>query len=123
MVWYARKQVAFADRQTCARTVEFLVGRVVTRKKAAVIGFGVPAIDSEEMMWTGNIAEKPCATVMRVTLEQLCQRPLRAIDSLKAFLTSLLDFQLPEDYKHRCPIFRSRILAFQHNFIRGSLVC
>jgi hypothetical protein len=28
----------------------------------------------------------------------------RAIDSFKALFATRLDFELPEDYKHRCPI-------------------
>jgi hypothetical protein len=63
------------------------------------------------------------APVVRVPLKQLGPCSGGAIDSFKPCFTSWLDFELPEDYKHRCPIFRSRILAFQDNFIRGSLVC
>jgi hypothetical protein len=33
---------------------------------------------------------------------------VRVVDSFKAFLTFRLDFKLPEDYKHSCPIFCSR---------------
>lgn len=37
-----------------------------------------------------------------------CPLAIGAIGSLKAFFTSRLDFELPEDYKDRCPIFCSR---------------
>jgi hypothetical protein len=37
---------------------------------------------------------------------------------LKAVFGTGLDFELPEDYKHRCPIFCPRRAAFQDNFSR-----
>ena len=53
---------------------------------------------------------------MGIALEELDPGTVGPIGSLKAVFTSWLDFELPEDYKHRCPIFCSRKAAFQNNF-------
>jgi hypothetical protein len=53
---------------------------------------------------------------MGIALEQPNPLAIGSIGFFKAFLTSRLDFKLPEDYKHSCPIFCSRLTAFQNNF-------
>jgi len=111
------------QRERLCGKVQLAVSSLVTSKKPTVGRFGVPVIEGEEMKRVGNIAKELSAVVVRILLEELDPSARRAIDSFKTGFTSWLDFELPEDYKHRCPIFRSRILAFQHHFIRGSLVC
>jgi len=101
--------------------VRSLIGGFETDQKLAIGRF--PGIDGVEMARTRNITKKLSAAEARVLLEPLYPLPCRAIDFFKSCFTSRLDFELPEDYKHRCPIFRSRIIAFQEHFIRGSLVC
>ena len=75
------------------------------------------------MQGLGRVTKEPCTAIARITLEEGSPFAGGGVDCFKPLFTSRLDFELPEDYKHRCPIFRSRIIAFQHNFIRGSLVC
>ena len=53
--------------------------------------------------------------VMRIAAKELDPGSFGAIDCLKAFFVSRLDFELPEDYKHRCPVFCPRHAAFQDN--------
>ena len=88
-----------------------------------MLGFEVPVVDGRVVIRTGNITEKLRAPVVGIVLKELRPVSAWAIDSFEPRLTSRLDFELPEDYKRRCPIFRSRIIAFQRNFMRGSLVC
>ena len=45
---------------------------------------------------------------MGIAFEDLYPLAIGPIGSLKAFFTSWLDFEPPEDYKDRCPIFCSR---------------
>jgi len=115
--------VTFSRGKALGGAIQFLVGQFVSSEKLAIGGFEVPVIDGVKMKRPRNISQKLGASVMRVTLEELRPHAGRTIGFFEAGFTSWLDFELPEDYKHRCPIFCSRIIAFQHNFITGSLAC
>jgi hypothetical protein len=52
---------------------------------------------------------------MRIALEELGPRAIGTIGGFKPYLISRLDFKLPEDYNHSCPIFCTRPKAFQDN--------
>ena len=54
------------------------------------------------------------ALEMGIATEQLNPRTLGAVGVFKRYLISWLDFKVPEDYKHTCPIFCSA--ASQNNF-------
>jgi len=73
-----------------------------------VSGFGIPEVDGEVKERAGGIPLEESAPVARVAFKQLNPRTKGSIGVLKAVFTSCLDFKLPEDYKHRCPIFCSR---------------
>jgi len=123
MAGFGREQLAFAQGKLLRLVFQFLIGGLVVFEEGPIVGFGVPIVHGIEVKRMRNIAKELCATVVRVAPEELRPISRGAIDSFKHSFTSRLDFELPEDYKHRCPIFRSRILAFQDYFIRGSLVC
>jgi len=76
--------------------------------KVLVSGFGIPEVQGEVEMSAGGIPQELRAPKARITQKELNPVAVKAIDSFKAFLTSRLDFKLPEDYKHSCPIFCSR---------------
>jgi hypothetical protein len=82
-----------------------------------VVGrFGIPEVDGEVVERAGGIPLELSAPEMGVALEQLYPSTIGSIGFFKALFTSWLDFELPEDYKHRCPIFCSTPIAFQDNF-------
>ena len=69
---------------------------------------GIPDVDSEVKERAGGIPLELRAAEMGIAFEELYPLAIGSIGSLKAFFTSWLDFELPEDYKRRCPIFCSR---------------
>ena len=79
-------------------------------------GFGIPEVQGEVKMSAGGIPQELRAPKAGIAQEESDPVALGAVDSFKAFLTSRLDFKLPEDYKHSCPIFCSRGTAIQDNF-------
>ena len=96
--------------------VHFFVSGSILREELTVGGFEVPVVDGVEVKRVRNIAKELCASVMRVLLEQVGPLSGRTVDCFKHSFTSRLDFELPEDYKHRCPIFCSRYVAIQEHF-------
>ncbi len=73
-----------------------------------VSGLGIPKIDGGVIERAGGISPELSSLEMGIALEELDPGAFGPMGSLKAFFTSWLDFELPEDYKHRCPIFCSR---------------
>ena len=71
-------------------------------------GLGIPEVDGEVIERAGGIPPELSSPKMGIALKELDPGTFGPIGSLKAFFTSRLDFELPEDYKHRCPIFCSR---------------
>ena len=96
--------------------IEFIVTRAIGVEEVLVGRFGVPEVEGEIEAKAGGIPEELSTPEMGVALKEQDPGTLWPIGSLKAFLTSWLDFELPEDYKHRCPIFCSRQATIQDNF-------
>jgi len=81
-----------------------------------VIGLGIPEVQGEIKERAGGIPQELVTPEVWIALEEPDPRAIGPIDVFKPPSTSRLDFELPEDYKHRCPIFCSRLAAFQDNF-------
>jgi len=65
---------------------------------------------------TGGIVHKLSMAKRRVAPEEPNPRSGGPIGFFEAYAISRLDFKLPEDYKHSCPIFCSRSQVFQDKF-------
>jgi hypothetical protein len=96
--------------------MQFPIYGLICVEELPVGGFGIPDVDSEVAAWAGGIPLELSSPEMGIALEEPDPGTIWAIGLLKALLTSQLDFKLPEDYKHRCPIFCSTQAAFQDNF-------
>jgi len=59
---------------------------------------------------------------MGIALEKLNPRAGGSVGLFEAYEIYWLDFKLPEDYKHSCPIFGLRSRAFQDHF-NGEVWC
>jgi hypothetical protein len=88
--------------------VQFYIGSPIRVDELLVGNFGIPDVDSDVKERAGGIPLELRAPEMGIAFEELYPPAIGSIGSLKAFFTSWLDFELPEDYKHRCPIFCSR---------------
>ena len=89
-------------------------------EKSAISVIGVPEVHGEVAGIAGGIVQELRTSEMGIAAKELYPRTLGAIGFFKAYAISRLDFEVPEDYKHRCPIFCSA--AFQDNFI-GEVWC
>jgi hypothetical protein len=96
--------------------IQLPVQDLIGIEELPVSGLGIPEVDSEVAARAGGIPLELSSPEMGIALEELDPGTIGAIGFLKALLTSQLDFKLPEDYKHRCPIFCSTQAAFQDNF-------
>jgi len=102
--------------------IQFVVGTPIFPEEFEVRGFGLPEVEGEGPQRAGGILKELRPAVTRMGLEQLDPSCCRPIGFFEAILISRLDFKLPEDYKHRCPIFCSRSAASQDNF-NGEVWC
>jgi hypothetical protein len=102
------EDTTFLSGKALGFAVELLVRSAVFREELFVGGFGIPEVDGEVAKRAGGIPPKLRAPKMGIASEEPDPGTFGPIDSLKAVFTSWLDFKLPEDYKHRCPIFCSR---------------
>lgn len=84
------------------------VGGLIYFEELKVGKFRIPEVDREVVERAGGIPLELSSPELGIASEELGPSTMRAIGSLKAVFTSWLDFKLPEDYKHRCPIFCSR---------------
>jgi len=100
--------VAFLERESFVRAIQFFVSGPICAEEVLVSGFGVPEVDCEIVARTGRIPEELGTTEMGIALKELDPGAIGPIGFLKAVFTSRLDFELPEDYKHIGPIFCSR---------------
>lgn len=98
----------FLKREFFVGAIQFFVSRAICVEEVLVSGLGIPEVEGEVEESAGGIPQELSAPEMRIALEQPDPGPVGAIGSYKAFITSWLDFELPEDYKHRGPIFCSR---------------
>jgi hypothetical protein len=96
-------------------SVQGLVGLAVGGLEIFIAGFQIPEVHSEVSAGAGKIFEEASPVVVGVAAKELNPGALEPIGVLKAFFASRLDFELPEDYKHRCPVFCPRHTAFQDN--------
>ena len=78
--------------------------------------FGIPVVQGEVAARAGNIPQEARLPIVRIRLKQPSPVATGPIDCYKPFFTTGLDFVLPEDYKHKCPIFCSRHPAIQKHF-------
>jgi hypothetical protein len=100
--------VAFAPGEPFRASVYGLVRNAIFRQEVLVGSFGIPEVDGEVNERAGGIPPELSTPKMGIASKQSDPLTFGSIDSLKAVFTSRLDFELPEDYKHRCPIFCSR---------------
>jgi len=100
--------VPFPNSESFAGAVQFFVCRAIGIQEVVVGGLGIPEVDREVVARAGGILQELSPLKMGIVLEESDPGSFGPIDSLKAFFTSWLDFELPEDYNHRCPIFCSR---------------
>jgi len=77
-------------------------------EEGKIVGLGVPKVDREVPESAGGIPQELSSPKMGIAPEEPDPVTLGPIGFLKAVFTSWLDFKLPEDYKHSCPIFCSR---------------
>jgi hypothetical protein len=111
-----REDVFFRVRQVFMALVQFPVQGLIGVEELPVGGLGIPEVDSEVVARAGGIPLELSTPEMGIALKELDPGTIGTIGSLKAVFTSQLDFELPEDYKHRCLIFCSTQAAFQDNF-------
>jgi hypothetical protein len=99
-----------------------LVVAPISAEELPVRGLGLPEVHGEVPLGAGGILEELRAAEMRMPLEKLDPGSRGPIGFFEAIFISRLDFKLPEDYKHRCPISCSRSAASQDNF-SGEVWC
>jgi hypothetical protein len=92
----------------------------MSTQKCPVSSFGIPKVNGEVAGIAGGIVEQLSAAEMRIAAKERNPGPIGAIGFLKACLISRLDFKVPEDYNHRCPIFCS---AASQNNLNGEVWC
>src|SRR5262249_46463521 len=91
-------------RQPLAVLVNLRVSRGVLCAKCLIGLARFPLVDRQVDALPPNLAQQPSAAIARVAPEQLHPLALPAVYLLKQYLTSRLDFELPESYKQSCPI-------------------
>jgi len=96
------------ERESFVTAIQFFVGCAIGVEKVVVSGLGIPEVQGEVEERAGGIPQELSAPEMGIALEEPDPGTLGPIGVFKASITSRLDFELPEDYKHRCPIFCSR---------------
>jgi hypothetical protein len=96
------------EREILRITVNLLVPSAICAEESFIGSLGIPDVDGEVKEGAGGIPLELSTPKVGIAVEELDPGTRGPIGSLKAFLTSWLDFELPEDYKHRCPIFCSR---------------
>ena len=79
--------------------------------------FGIPVVEGKVEARAGKVPQEASFPVVRIALKEANPVALGAVGGLKAFFATGLDFVLPEDYKHSCPISCSRHPAIQEHFI------
>src|ERR1700739_4226676 len=102
------QNVPLLKRKPFRGAIQFFVSPAVCVEEVLVGRFGIPEVDGEVPESAGGIPQELSAPEMVIALEQPYPGAVRPVGVYKAFFTSWLDFELPEDYKHRCPIFCSR---------------
>jgi len=108
---------ALGQGQVFGGAVDGGVGSLIRGFELVERRFGIPVVEGEVEAGTGEVLKETSLAVMRVALEEANPIAAGAIDRLKAFFATGLDFVLPEGYKHSCPISCSRNPAIQEHFI------
>ena len=100
--------------------MQLVLSALIGREESAVSSLGIPEVQSEVAVLVGGIVQELSVPEVGVAAEKLAASALLAIGSFKGSVIYRLDFEVPEDYKDRCPIFCS--VASQDNFI-GEVWC
>jgi hypothetical protein len=110
-------EAAFGEGERFSGAIDCGVGCEIRGFKLLERGFGIPVVEGEVEARTGKVPQEASLPEVRIALEETDPVALGAIGGLIAFFATGLDFVLPEDYKHSCPIFCSRDPAIQEHFI------
>src|SRR5215475_842395 len=101
--------MSFVQREAFAFGINSLVLRMLSLKECFVRGLGMPVVGSEIYAGARRVPEQMGSSVMNVALKQGVPVAAGSIDYFKAIFATGLDFELPEDYKHSCPISCSSV--------------
>jgi hypothetical protein len=93
-----------ARRQPFANRVQRPVRFRVRRQKMFVSFAALPHVHGHITQRLGKIAQQASLAEVRGAAEQARPLPGAAVRKSKPDLALPLDIELPEDYKHRCPI-------------------
>jgi len=110
--------MTFGEGEAFVGAIDRGVGSLVRGFELLERGFGIPVVEGEVEARAGKVPQEASLPEVRIALKEPDPVALGAIGGLKAFFATGLDFVLPEDYKHSCPIFCSRDPTIQEHSIR-----
>jgi hypothetical protein len=116
-------ETAFGEGERFRGAIDCGVGCLICGFELVEGGFGIPVVEGEVETRTGKVAQEASLPEVRISLKQPDPVSLGAIDGLKAFFATGLDFVLPEGYKHSCPILLLSLPGNPESLHRGRLAC
>jgi hypothetical protein len=108
---------AFGESEMFGGAIDCGVGFEIRGFELLKRVFGIPVVEGEVEARAGKVPQEASLPVVWIALKEANPVALGAVGGFKVFFATGLDFVLPEDYKHSCPISCSRDPAIQEHFI------